>query len=39
MNRARPFILLGAAVLVALITTLLIYNWLQKKSGVGNQPL
>jgi len=35
MNRARPFILLGAAVLVALITTLLIYNWLQKKSGVG----
>ena len=35
MNRARPFILLGAAVLIALITTLLIYNWLQKKSGVG----
>jgi pilus assembly protein CpaB len=35
MNRARPFILLGAAALIALVTTLLIYNWLQKKSGVG----
>jgi pilus assembly protein CpaB len=35
MNRARPFILLGVAVLIALITTLLIYSWLQKRAGVG----
>jgi len=33
MNRARPFILLGVAVLIALVTTFLVYNWLSKKAG------
>ncbi len=31
MGKYRPFILLGAAIIVAAIVTLLIYDWLQKK--------
>jgi pilus assembly protein CpaB len=34
MSRFRPFLLLGAAVLVALISALLIYNYMQKKTTV-----
>jgi pilus assembly protein CpaB len=34
MGKFKPFILLGAALIVALITTALIYNWLQKKTRV-----
>lgn len=34
MGKTRPFILLGAAVIVALITSVVIYNWLQKKARV-----
>jgi hypothetical protein len=30
----RPFLMLGIAVIVALITSVFIYNWLQKKSSV-----
>jgi pilus assembly protein CpaB len=37
MNRARPFILLGVAVLIALVTTYLVYSWLSKKT-VGGEP-
>ena len=33
MNRSRPFILLGVAVLIALVTTFLVYSWLSKKAG------
>ena len=33
MGRVKPFILLGIAVLVALITSVLIYSWLQKKGS------
>lgn len=32
MNRTRPFILLGVAILIALVTTFLAYNWLVKKT-------
>jgi pilus assembly protein CpaB len=32
MGKYKPFILLGAAVVVALVTSVLIYNWLQRKS-------
>ena len=32
MSRYRPFLLLAAAVVVALISTLLIYNYMQKKA-------
>jgi pilus assembly protein CpaB len=28
----RPFVVLGVAVIIALITTVLIYNWLQEKA-------
>lgn len=34
MGKYKPFILLGTAVVVALITSVLIYNWLQKKAKV-----
>jgi pilus assembly protein CpaB len=34
MGKFKPFILLGAALIVALITTVLIYSWLQKKTKV-----
>ena len=34
MGKYKPFILLGAAVVVALITSVLIYNWLQRKAKV-----
>jgi pilus assembly protein CpaB len=34
MGKLKPFILLGAALIVALITTVLIYGWLQKKTRV-----
>lgn len=37
MGRVKPFILLGVAVLVALITSVLIYSWLQKKSVVAEK--
>jgi pilus assembly protein CpaB len=32
MGKYKPFILLGTAVVVALVTSVLIYNWLQRKS-------
>jgi pilus assembly protein CpaB len=32
MEKRRPFLVLGIAVIIALITTVLIYNWLQKKA-------
>jgi len=32
MGKYKPFILLGTAVIVALVTSVLIYNWLQRKS-------
>jgi pilus assembly protein CpaB len=34
MSRFRPFLLLAAAVVVALISTLLIYNYIQKRATV-----
>ena len=34
MGKYRPFILLGIGVVVALITSVLIYSWLQKKAKV-----
>lgn len=34
MGKYRPFILLGIGVVVALITSVLIYSWLQKKGKV-----
>jgi pilus assembly protein CpaB len=34
MGKYKPFILLGIAVVVALITSVLIYNWLQRKAKV-----
>ena len=34
MGKYKPFILLGTAVVVALITSVLIYNWLQRKAKV-----
>lgn len=34
MGKYKPFILLGTAIFVALITSLLVYNWLQGKAGV-----
>ena len=34
MGKYKPFILLGTAVVVALVTSLLIYNWLQRKANV-----
>lgn len=34
MGKYKPFILLGTAVVVALITSILIYSWLQKKAKV-----
>jgi pilus assembly protein CpaB len=34
MGKYKPFILLGAAVVVALITSVLIYSWLQRKAKV-----
>jgi pilus assembly protein CpaB len=32
MSRTRPFILLGVAIVIALLTTFLIYTWLSKKT-------
>ena len=32
MGKYRPFILLGTAVIVALVTSVLIYSWLQRKA-------
>jgi pilus assembly protein CpaB len=34
MGKYKPFILLGAAVVVALVTSVLTYNWLQRKAKV-----
>jgi pilus assembly protein CpaB len=34
MGKYRPFIVLGIAVIVALIASVLVYNWLQKKAKV-----
>ncbi|SPQ00485.1 Pilus assembly protein [Candidatus Sulfobium mesophilum] len=34
MGRYRPFIFLGLAIVIGLITSLLIYNWLQSKTAV-----
>ena len=34
MGKYKPFILLGTAVVVALVTSLLIYSWLQRKANV-----
>jgi pilus assembly protein CpaB len=34
VNKYKPIFLLGAALLVALLTSVLIYNWLQKKTAV-----
>jgi pilus assembly protein CpaB len=39
MGRLRPVILLGAAIVVALITTLLIYSSIQKRAGVTKAPI
>ena len=37
MGKSKPFIVLGIAVIVALIASLLIYNWLQQK-GKAKEP-
>ena len=39
MGKFRPVILLGAAVIIALITTLLIYSSIQKRAGVATIPI
>jgi len=39
MGKFRPVILLGAAVVIALITTLLIYSSIQKRAGVAKVPI
>jgi pilus assembly protein CpaB len=38
MGKSKPFILFGIAVVVALITSVLIYNWLQTKAK-GKEPV
>jgi pilus assembly protein CpaB len=39
MGKFRPVIFLGAAVIIALITTYLIYNSIQKRAGVAKVPI
>jgi len=39
MGKLRPVILLGVAVVIALITTLLIYSSIQKRAGVAKVPI
>jgi pilus assembly protein CpaB len=39
MGKFRPVILLGAAVIIALITTYLIYSSIQKRAGVAKAPI
>jgi len=39
MGKLRPVILLGVAVVIALITTLLIYSSIQKRAGVAKAPI
>ena len=39
MGKFRPAILLGAAVIIALITTYLIYSSIQKRTGVAKAPI
>jgi pilus assembly protein CpaB len=39
MGRIKPVVLLGGAVIIALIVTLLIYNLIQKRIGVSKVPL
>jgi len=39
MGKFRPVILLGVAVIIALITTVLIYNSIQKRAGVAKVPI
>src|SRR5688500_9806370 len=34
MKRSQPFILLGLAVCMALVTSVLVYNWLQRQPKV-----
>jgi pilus assembly protein CpaB len=39
MGKLRPVILLGVAVVIALITTLLIYSSIQKRAGIAKAPI
>jgi pilus assembly protein CpaB len=39
MGKIRPVIVLGVAVVIALITTLLIYSSIQKRAGVAKAPI
>ena len=39
MGKLRPVVLLGVAVVIALITTLLIYSSIQKRAGVAKAPI
>lgn len=39
MEKYRPYLFLGLAIIVGLITSIMVYNWMQKKAGLGEETL